>query len=615
MEEIDKLLELDKYLKNEKWYSEETFNNFFWKSFSEFFFHTGKDLNKYNQDALWDLGNYIGKLTDYLKVAVIDDFINITENPIRINTKKSLDAFLNLHDYYKIENLMNRVFSEWEDKASENGIDLSTAKNGLLSIQKELNTNLKQLDIFKKQINFVYSQSAKIYDLYYQDTSGDSSYFKNITSSLLGYINNKEFLYNNKEFMTELFWNSLGMQYTSIFPDLNIKVIEPIKESFKEKNISLSQAENFIKSSNNKEDITGYLNSKLSLDNLSFSIKMTKSQTYSEVYAFSDGSIVLKKSDDTLITPDNHLNCRILLREVFNDYISFKLRKKPALIKPFQQILKSESYNINGAFLTIDNFLKNEAILKQEKFNILDIVNGGRFFETIDDLIHKTVKDFKSKQYAHSIASNKYFHLYDEKSYSILKNIQELNIPAKTLQDIIGKKMASFDNSEKFNEALTTYLNSINGFNFESINEKCKHNNAEIVLNFDNTLVVKINDFEASKALGISSWCISRDKHYFNSYTGKGEHQYFIYNFNKDSADNHSMIGITINADGTYYTGHIKNDDGVEYDNAIENIHLKIIQNSKNVYPVLESNIQMKIDEIENKKEKNIENIKNKVSI
>lgn len=614
MEEIDKLLELDKYLKNEKWYSEETFNNFFWKSFSEFFFYTEKDLNKYNHDAFWDLGNYIGKLTNYLKVAVIDDFINITQNPIRINTKKSLDAFLNLHDYYKIENLMNRVFSEWEDKASENGVDLSIAKNGLLSIQKELSTNLKQLEIFKKQINFIYSQSAKIYDLYYQDISDDPSDFKNITSSLLDYINNKEFLYNNKEFMTELAGNSLGIKYTSIFPDLNSKVIEPIKECFKEKNISLSQAESFVKASSKKGDITGYLNSKLASDNLSFSIKMTKSQQYSEVSVFSDGSIALKKSDDTLITPDNHLHCRMLLREVFNDYISFKLRKKPALIKPFQELLKNESYNINGAFLTIDSFLKNEAILKQEKFNILDILKGSRF-EDIDDLMHRTIRDFKVKQYAHSIASNKYFHLYDEKSYSILKNIQELNIPEKTLQDIIGKKMASFENSEKFNEALTTYLNSINGFNFESINEKCKHNNASIVLNFDNILVVKINDFEASKALGISSWCISRDNYYFNSYTGKGEHQYFIYNFNKDSNDNHSMIGITINSDGTYYTGHIKNDDVVEYDHDIENIHLKIIQSSKNVYTNLDTTIQAKIDEIENKKEKNIETIKNKVSI
>src|SRR5690606_19613948 len=104
---------------------------------------------------------------------------------------------------------------------------------------KELNTNLKQLEIFKKQTSFVYSQSAKIYDLYYQDVGEDYADLKKITSSLLDYINNKEFLYNNKEFMTELLGDSLGIKYTSILPYLNRKVIEPIKESFKEKNISL----------------------------------------------------------------------------------------------------------------------------------------------------------------------------------------------------------------------------------------------------------------------------------------------------------------------------------------------------------------------------------------
>jgi hypothetical protein len=85
--------------------------------------------------------------------------------------------------------------------------------------------------------------------------------------------------------------------------------------------------------------------------------------------------------------------------------------------------------------------------------------------------------------------------------------------------------------------------------------------------------------------LGSSSWCISRDKHYFDSYTSNEKNQYFIYNFDYSSRDNKSMTGLTLNSDGSYNTAHKKDDEYYKMDNYLAKVQLLILRNDNDNYP------------------------------
>lgn len=176
--------------------------------------------------------------------------------------------------------------------------------------------------------------------------------------------------------------------------------------------------------------------------------------------------------------------------------------------------------------------------------------------------------------FAHSIASNKYMHLYNDESYKIIEAIYDLKLKTDVFQDYIGKKIAAYKTPEDFNKGLTKFLNSFNDFSMDAVVNKAENAGVKIISQADDILIVQIEDYEQSKLLGSSSWCIVRDESYFNSYTDGGNKQYFLFDFSKDSADNESMIGFTIDIDGEHYAAHYKNDDGVESsDETLEYAH------------------------------------------
>jgi hypothetical protein len=187
------------------------------------------------------------------------------------------------------------------------------------------------------------------------------------------------------------------------------------------------------------------------------------------------------------------------------------------------------------------------------------------------------IKNHKVKQYAHSIASNKYMHLYDEKSYKIIEAIYDLKIESSVLQDNIGKKIAAYHTPDEFNAGLKSLLNTFSDFTPEKIREKAAACKADIIVEDDNKIIIKIEDFKQSNIMGSSSWCIARDEHYFKSYVGDYNHQYFIYDFSKDSSDNESMIGITLTPELDCEAAHAKNDDDVTNDKKLTVDNIAII--------------------------------------
>lgn len=378
----------------------------------------------------------------------------------------------------------------------------------------------------------------------------------------------------------------------------NFLNIREIKASMN--NTEYTKSSYIQKNSSNEDSTSKFISQKLITEWTKTKIDINN-EKYESLIIFDDESIAFKKTDGTYLVPFTNFESRDIIKDVVEQEIEFKLKKKPTLSKQFKKV---SAHKINSSlkiFSTINTFLENENILKNSDLSIISELekihsyspynfdyfesSSSNTFEILDDKMNSIVREHKIKQYAHSIASNKYMHLYNQDIYETIKEIYDMNISASTLQLYIGKKIASFKTSDDFNSALMGYLDTINSFNPESIKLKALNNNVLISVEDDNLIILKIDNFNQSKVLGSPSWCISREAHYFNSYKERSE-QYFIYDFSKNSKDPLSMIGITLNNDGEVTAAHEKDDNNIMNKKVIIDKYKNLINKEKDNFTV-----------------------------
>lgn len=345
-----------------------------------------------------------------------------------------------------------------------------------------------------------------------------------------------------------------------------------------------------------QSDIRSFINNKLENEDISFTIEMSKSQKYQSIIMFKDSSIIIKDNKGVLNIMNTSMKARFEIDNIFKSYVEFNLRKKPNVGKMFSEIIEKTPYHMAHCLEAMKTFTNNENILKSNDFDILLYKNCT--FEKIDDEMNQTINMHKFEQYAHSITSKKYLELYDSSTYGYLKELYDSKISASFLQDNIGKKMAAFHNTDELNTALFKLMTTLNSFTPEIVKMKAESINAEIIFNVDNIMALKIKTFEQSSVLGSSSWCISRQETYFNSYTSNNNHQYFIFDFNKEYKDNESMIGITLREDGGYNTAHKKNDDLYRMDHILKPVQLRILKHDQDSYPNMDEHLKLFMNEI-----------------
>lgn len=392
--------------------------------------------------------------------------------------------------------------------------------------------------------------------------------------------------------------------YTLIEEEINKfeeTFINPMKNTFErnepKKSLSLAQKSSLI-SENKLNEILIFLKIKQENTNIKGKLILTKSQKCEEVILFEDDSLVFK-NNDVYMTPNlNAYEYNETAKIIATDIVSFMLRKKPNFIPLFNKKMIEEQYNLNGVLSTIDSFINNETLLKNSKVNPLKDFKDLTL-EQIDDFIAKTKLNHQIKNYANSIISNKYKALYNGKSFRLFKELYELKISKEDLQDNIGQKIASFEDSEALNRALHRYLESLNGFSKDTLLNNIKGKNCNIVYEEDDMLILNVKDFNTSKSIGSASWCISRSENYFTSYVSTpNNYQFFIYDYNKPSTDKSSMIGITLYRDGRYSAAHFKNDDEIAESNKNFKIFQKIIiENNRDLFPNLDEKVKELIKE------------------
>lgn len=354
------------------------------------------------------------------------------------------------------------------------------------------------------------------------------------------------------------------------------------KEEYK-RNIAMRSVN---QENNNSElnDIKSFLINKTDKEDVMFKIQMSKGQRFEEVTIFNDSSIAYRKDGAYKTIPISSIEYRKTTQEICEDYIKFLLRKKPNYINPFIDKMKKEQYNLSQSVIAIKSLIQYEQILKNYDFNVLEVLKTKRL-EYFDDEINKIKQKHDINMLASSIISSKYKHLYNDKVFSQIKELYELKVTKSELQDNIGKKIAGFKKPKDLIEALQKYINTLQEFDMESTLSKSSRFNVDISVKKEEYLILKINDFEASKAIGSGSWCISRHESHFNSYVGDENYQFFVFDFSKDSKDSSSMIGITLHKNGEYSASHLKNDDPYyESDKGFNKYHMEIILNNRDLF-------------------------------
>ena len=323
-----------------------------------------------------------------------------------------------------------------------------------------------------------------------------------------------------------------------------------------------------------------------------------------KIVIFADSSALIQNTRNDYQEVLSSKDMIELRSRLIGEYINEQFKKNPTIAKTFKQI-KDIAYVEHFDNLTkiINKYKDNEVILKLNEFALLSTFKDAAannehsftIYEKFDDAMSKIIRDHKVKQYINSIASKKYEHLYNEQTYKLAGELFDMKLPDNSLQEYVGKKLAAFKTPEQFNEALNLFLESLNSFEMKATIAKAEKFGVQVISENDNKVILRIDDFETSKLMGSSSWCISRDESYFKSYAN-GREQYFLFDFSKDNTDNRSMLGITLEKNGEYSAGHYKDDEECE----------------EGVEDMIEY-VQEAVDEYKHKlKEQNISKIDNK---
>jgi hypothetical protein len=370
-------------------------------------------------------------------------------------------------------------------------------------------------------------------------------------------------------------------------------VISKIKEDRVSNNV-LTLADTYALNQDNLSPIQQNVLDK----NTTAKIEFTPSQKISGLILFSDKSVCYREQNGKYISATTHDEVAGKIRELHKSSIDYLLRKKPQIAKSFKQKLME---NENAAFTvinTVNRFLENETLvknyLKHEYDGFLRDLMTNKSVEAFDDQFTRIADKQKFQLFAYSIASNKYLHLYDDKSMELLNDIYNNNQDTVQLQNYVGKKIAAFKTPEEFNNHLTKYLSKINGFDPELILEHAEELLATVVSNQDDVIIIETEFYQQMSDLGSNSWCIVRDEGYYDDYAGNGNRQYIVFDFNQSSSSVESMIGITLSPDGTYRNAHLKDDESTDAEN-VEKFTDIIIMAQRETFPALDKDLEERL--------------------
>jgi hypothetical protein len=263
---------------------------------------------------------------------------------------------------------------------------------------------------------------------------------------------------------------------------------------------------------------------------------------------------------------------------LFNDLnvLNYIGRKNPQFTNHITSLYMKDfcCRELNLFITTLKSLIEHSTILKNLKVNVFSFSD----LEKLDDAIQISIKENMAIKMVKSITSNKYKHLINQDVIQLFVELIAHDITHSDLQALLGHKLAAYKTPDMFVDAVEKVLadfsessmcSIINRIQKEKINADIVYKNVE-----RNVLILKINTYKASKALGSHHWCISYNENYFNQYVNGSKsasieevlfgktstHQYFVFDFNKN--DKTQMIGITMR-ENKITASHYKDDSAI----------------------------------------------------
>jgi hypothetical protein len=139
----------------------------------------------------------------------------------------------------------------------------------------------------------------------------------------------------------------------------------------------------------------------------------------------------------------------------------------------------------------------------------------------------------------------------------------------KTYKRDFFSKLKDFKTIDQIIDAAKAKIKSANNGKFGVLIKKIQKvnaqfgeiNGAKVVYEENGYLVIEVFSYIANVELNShTKHCIARSPFHWNSYLRDFNKQYYVYNFNVDETDNYSVIGMTIEPNGTIGASHLKDD-------------------------------------------------------
>lgn len=586
--------------------------------FDDYFFTIDRLYNKQN------ISDYIvsQQMIGFKKLHTATDFNdieNIYSNLYRYSVRDIIRT-LNRITHSSINDDLLVNFKGWEAVAKLEGVDLSSHYHKFQALIAAIKADdvitpilsqIEKIEISLKEVHY----DLNIVHLRNPTDLEKSTYIESCFN-LKRHLSFFEKFYNQENLLNTLIKQSNIFEHINEYKKIRQDIVDTLMKN--NADFTYSYAHKFVNFMKNASNVELMLLDRADTDlnavnRIRNDIKIDdKTSSISQINIFDDNSVAVRKNTgewvdlhskelkDTLIE-------KLVQKELFN-----RLKKSPTIAKMFLSKLKEDFNDCERAFIAADTYLEYEAILKSKNYNLLEEVDD-LLFEELDDSMNAYVRKHKIEQFGLSISSKKYQHLYDEESFKNLELLYDLKIPTSELQDSLGKKLASFKNSEDFNKALKQLYSIHSGFNNEAIIKKANIVEAEIIKNEDNMIIIKIENFHQSAAVGSSSWCIVRDEVHFKSYK-EDCHQYFVYDLNKEPTENNSLVGITLHKNGSHSAAHFKNDNQLCDNDEFKTLQLEIVKHDIKSYPELKEDLKAKISiNTETKKQSLLKNITSKL--
>lgn len=550
-------------------------------------------IEEHINNLVMDQNNY--KAIDFNKIikTLQDSFLEPYSKRAVVNIDHDL-----LHRHVKSPITYNNVYvmtafimGELLDYAENNGVNINELRQ---SCEQELNNikeNMKQLDQYFLEVQKLSNLCSKFHRIARADDNKGLAMFDSIKSIL----HDKTNLINTISYESDFDYLQKSTILASVGNLNKIKdaVIEKMKAERTNNNL-LTLADSYAINQDNLSPVQKTVFDKSTTAKVEF----TAGQDVSGMILFADKSVCYREKNGKYLTASSHGDVRRKISEMYYCSVEYLLRKKPKIAKSFQDKMIEREGTPVTIINTINRFLENEILvknyLKQDYDAFLRDLMTNKSVEVFDDKFTHIANKQKFQLFAYSIASNKYRHLYDDKSMSVLKEIYDNNNDPEQLQIYVGKKIAAFKTPEEFNQHLTKYLSKINGFDLDTILEDISKHGATLVSNVNDVLIVETTAYSQMSNLGSNSWCIVRDEGYYDDYAGKGNRQYIVFDFTKASSDVESMIGITLNPDGTYRNAHVKNDDSTD-EETVEQFTDVIVMAQRETFPQLDKYLEERL--------------------